>query len=173
MSPKSQASRRSKSKTKSSKKLQYASFSQRFWANLIDVLILTAIAFIGYKVIFSSGSVEIDINYSISLIEATSQHPTLHLLVTFITAIMAITYTSLYYLILWVAGAGQTLGYRMLNIKLIRDDKKPISYPLAYLRFIASLFSAFFLMLGFFYILYNKQNKTWHDYICHTSVVTD
>jgi uncharacterized RDD family membrane protein YckC len=79
----------------------------------------------------------------------------------------------LYYLILWVAGQGQTLGFRIMEIKVIRDDGKRISYPLAYLRFISSVFSVAFFMMGFFYILYNKENKTWHDYVCRTSVIED
>lgn len=163
-----------KSKKNSRKsKPQLANFSDLFLANLIDAIILFVMSVISYQFLFSQNTTQNNLIYYQSIDQLIAQKGSLSNIFVFSISLMALSYLSLYYLILWVAGNGQTIGYRILGLKLIRDNGEKITYPIALLRFLAAISSFIFLFLGFFYSLYNKKRKTWHDYVCHTSVIRE
>lgn len=69
----------------------------------------------------------------------------------------------------WTHG-GQTLGLRAWNIKVLTLDQKPISWYLAFLRFMAALLSWVVFGLGFVWIIIDKNKYSWHDHLSKTAL---
>jgi uncharacterized RDD family membrane protein YckC len=67
---------------------------------------------------------------------------------------------------------GQTLGKRALGIRVI-DLKAggPIGYGRAFVRWIGRIVSALPLLLGYFWMLWDKEKQTWHDKFANAIVV--
>ena len=73
----------------------------------------------------------------------------------------------------WCHG-GQTLGMRSWKIKLVPIPPGPhsiITWKIAYLRFIASIFSWLFFGIGFLWSIFDKNKQTWHDTFSKTQIV--
>ena len=71
-------------------------------------------------------------------------------------------------------GNGQTLGMKLVKIKLCRTDGTyPIGYARGFLRGIGMLISVLVIGLGFFWILIDKNKQGWHDKIADTYVVIE
>jgi uncharacterized RDD family membrane protein YckC len=72
----------------------------------------------------------------------------------------------------WTHG-GQTLGMRAWKIKILTKDGKPIDWRQASLRFFSALLSWLIFGLGFWWILFDKQKRGWHDRLSETAVYFD
>lgn len=72
----------------------------------------------------------------------------------------------------WTHG-GQTLGMRAWKIKILTPDGRAISWLQAAQRFFAALLSWLFFGLGFWWILFDKQKRSWHDRLSNSSVYFD
>jgi uncharacterized RDD family membrane protein YckC len=70
------------------------------------------------------------------------------------------------------SSSGQTLGKQALGIRVF-DFKGggPIGYGRALLRTIARYLSAIVLLLGYLWMLWDREKQTWHDKIASTVVV--
>jgi uncharacterized RDD family membrane protein YckC len=70
------------------------------------------------------------------------------------------------------SSSGQTLGKQALGIRVL-DFKAggPIGYGRALLRTIARYLSAIVLLLGYLWMLWDREKQTWHDKIASTVVV--
>jgi uncharacterized RDD family membrane protein YckC len=66
---------------------------------------------------------------------------------------------------------GTTIGSLCLGIKIIRTDGRPVSFTVALVRSLSSLFSAFILFLGFLWSAWDREKQSWHDKIAGTLVV--
>ncbi len=62
----------------------------------------------------------------------------------------------------WVRG-GQTLGMRTWRIKLVRQDGGPITWTIAFKRFVYAWLSLLCLGLGFIWVLHDRDKLAWHD----------
>jgi uncharacterized RDD family membrane protein YckC len=71
----------------------------------------------------------------------------------------------------WTHG-GQTLGLRAWNIKALTLDQQPISWWQAFLRFVAALLSWSVFGLGFLWIVFDKNKRSWHDHLSKTALFT-
>ena len=58
---------------------------------------------------------------------------------------------------------GQTLGMRAWRLKLTRTDGTLVNRRQALLRFACACISALPLGLGFFWVLFSKEQLSWHD----------
>jgi uncharacterized RDD family membrane protein YckC len=59
---------------------------------------------------------------------------------------------------------GQTLGKRALGIRVISlDDGGPIGYGRAFIRWIGRYVSAIVILIGYFWMLWDKESQCWHD----------
>jgi uncharacterized RDD family membrane protein YckC len=61
---------------------------------------------------------------------------------------------------------GQTPGNAALGIRVVdaRDRLgQPIGYGRAFIRWVVSIPSAFILLLGYLWMLWDPQKQTWHD----------
>ena len=67
--------------------------------------------------------------------------------------------------------SGQTLGMQVWGIRVQNADGTAISLWQALLRFIVSIGSWLCLGLGFFWSVFDKQKRTWHDMYSNTQLV--
>ncbi len=67
--------------------------------------------------------------------------------------------------------SGQTLGMQVWCVRVQNPDGTAISLWQALLRFVVSIASLLCLGLGFFWVLVDKQKRSWHDIYSDTCVV--
>ena len=67
----------------------------------------------------------------------------------------------------WTRG-GQTLGMRTWKVRLTGTDKQSVTTGMALARFAVSLLSAVALGLGFWWSLFDRQKRCWHDMASNT-----
>ncbi len=91
--------------------------------------------------------------------------------------------TALYYALSIAAGIayyvyfeggprGQTPGKSALSIRVIDfATGGPIGYPRAFIRYLGRYVSAIVLLLGYLWMLWDKENQTWHDKMANAVVV--
>jgi uncharacterized RDD family membrane protein YckC len=76
----------------------------------------------------------------------------------------------LYFAWSWLRG-GQTLGMMAWQIQLQPIEGKQITLWLAVRRFVMAIFSWLILGLGFFWAIWDKEGRTWHDWASETRLV--
>ena len=76
----------------------------------------------------------------------------------------------IYFAALWT-WRGTTIGSLLLKLKVIRTDGTPITFTVAIVRSLLSMFSVIALFLGFLWAAWDKEKQTWHDKIAGTVVV--
>jgi uncharacterized RDD family membrane protein YckC len=68
--------------------------------------------------------------------------------------------------------SGQTVGKKAMNIRVIDfAGGGPIGYGRAALRYVGKIASSIVCLLGYFWMLWDKEKQTWHDKIATTVVV--
>ena len=78
----------------------------------------------------------------------------------------------LYYGYLEGGPAGQTVGKRVVNIRVVRAaDGGSLGWSTAMLRYACSWLSLIPLWLGYFWMLWDREKQTWHDKLSETVVV--
>ena len=75
-----------------------------------------------------------------------------------------------YFAGMW-AWKSTTVGGIVLNLKVVRLDNQPVTFPVALVRGLAAAFSVVVLFLGFLWMAWDKEKQTWHDKIAGTVVV--
>lgn len=76
----------------------------------------------------------------------------------------------LYFAWPWLHG-GQTLGMAAWGIQLQSYDGRLITWQQALVRFSMAIVSLFALGMGYWWMLVDKQRRTWHDSISKTRLV--
>jgi len=76
-----------------------------------------------------------------------------------------------YFIFFWVNQNGQTLGQRLLAIKVQKEDGQPIDIGTAVIRYIGYLISSVVFALGFIWIAFDSKKQGWHDKMARTVVV--
>lgn len=77
-----------------------------------------------------------------------------------------------YYVYMEGSSAGQTLGKKALGIRVIDSGAGgPIGYGRAFIRWIGRFLSALPCLLGYFWMLWDKNKQTWHDKFSNSIVV--
>lgn len=66
---------------------------------------------------------------------------------------------------------GQTLGMQVWGLRIQNTDGNAIDLWQALLRFVVSIGSWLFAGLGFFWALWDKQGRTWHDIYSDSRVI--
>jgi uncharacterized RDD family membrane protein YckC len=68
--------------------------------------------------------------------------------------------------------SGQTVGKRALNIRVIDfGGAGSIGYGRAFIRWIGRFVSAIVILLGYLWMLWDKEKQTWHDKFANAVVV--
>lgn len=83
-----------------------------------------------------------------------------------------VTVTALLYFTILTGDSGQTLGKKLLGIKVVRIDGEKVGYDRAFVRSLGYMLSVFFgTFLGFLWALWDRKKQAWHDKIAGTRVV--
>ncbi|MDP9253277.1 MAG: RDD family protein [Chloroflexota bacterium] len=78
----------------------------------------------------------------------------------------------LYFCYFWSAqGGGQTLGMRVLNIKVVRTDGSSLTILQAFIRYIGLVVSIACIFIGVIWAAFDVNKQGWHDKIAGTYVV--
>ncbi len=125
---------------------QYAGFGRRLLSALIDGIV---IALVGAAVAF-----------------VLSQGQS-----TVLQGAPAVILQAAYVILLWVNMGGQTLGKKVMGIKVIKSDGTPIDYVTAIIRYLGYMLSALPLGLGYLWVIWDKNKQGFHDKIANTYVV--
>ncbi len=76
------------------------------------------------------------------------------------------------YFVYFEGSSGQTLGKRALGIRVVSfDTGGPIGYPRAFVRYIGKIISFVVILLGFLWMLWDREKQTWHDKMASDVVV--
>ena len=68
--------------------------------------------------------------------------------------------------------SGQTIGMKLLNMKVVRRDNEPLTFIRAGLRgTVGYWISSLIFNLGFIWAAFDEDQETWHDKIFDTWVV--
>lgn len=149
----------------------YASFLERCGAIIIDAVIVG----IGVGVLSALAQL-ITVSFMMQSVNNPSgAAPTVSLITIFIMIVqfvleMVIWY---FYFLSPIAKNGQTLGKKLLKIKIVREDTgEPLGFPKVFLREIIGRMAAGFVFgLGYFWVLWDDKKQGWHDKIAGTIVV--
>lgn len=77
-----------------------------------------------------------------------------------------------YYIYFEGGPTGQTVGKHVMNIRVIDfQTGGAIGYGKAAIRYFAKILSAIPCLLGYFWMLWDKENQCWHDKLAATVVV--
>jgi uncharacterized RDD family membrane protein YckC len=78
----------------------------------------------------------------------------------------------LYFSYFWSAqGGGQTLGMRVLNIKVVRTDGSALTILQAFIRYIGLIVSVACIFIGVIWAAFDANKQGWHDKIAGTYVI--
>ena len=135
--------------------LEYAGLLRRLMAIIYDLFLLMALLFIATAVamIFNQGK---------AIEPGQAIYP------FYIAYLLIISYG--FYSWFWTHG-GQTLGMKTWKIKLQQQDGQPFTWLLALIRFVTAMISWSAAGLGFLWILYDTQKRSWHDIASHCVLV--
>jgi len=84
------------------------------------------------------------------------------------------TLVALVYYSYFEGSTGQTIGKRALGIRVVdagAGDGRPIGFGRAAIRYLMSLVSGFALLLGYLWMLWDRERQTWHDKVSNAYVV--
>ena len=129
-------------------------FLRRLAAILYDLLLLIALLFVATALL-------LPLNAGEAFTTQQFFYPLYLLIISF-----------LFYAWFWTHG-GQTLGLRAWKIKVLTLDLKPISWKQALFRFAGAILSWGVFGLGFFWILIDKNHRSWHDNLSKTALFFD
>lgn len=129
-------------------------FLRRLAAILYDLLLLLALLFVATALLLP-----------LNAGEAFTTHQ-------FFYPLYLLIISFLFYAWFWTHG-GQTLGLRAWKIKVLTFDLKPISWKQALFRFAGAILSWGVFGLGFFWILIDKNHRSWHDNLSKTALFFD
>jgi uncharacterized RDD family membrane protein YckC len=76
----------------------------------------------------------------------------------------------LYETVLISQWGGYTVGKKIMDIRVVSVNGKPIGWVEAFVRSISKILSYFF-FLGFLWMVWDSESQTWHDKIAETHVV--
>ena len=122
-----------------------ASFGRRFVAYLIDVILIGIVGGV-LVAIFDTG-----VGYGLDLLVGIA-----------------------YFGYLEGGPRGQTLGKMALGIRVVDfSSGGPIGYGRAFIRSIGRILSTIVFLLGYLWMLWDKEKQTWHDKFANSVVVPE
>jgi uncharacterized RDD family membrane protein YckC len=72
----------------------------------------------------------------------------------------------------WFHGSvGQTPGKILLRLRVVQTTGEPMTFGIAFLRWVGYLISKLAVYLGFIWIAFDRKKQGWHDKIAGTVVV--
>ncbi len=152
----------------------YAGFVSRFFAILIDIIII-----IGLLLILNWVTQLIIQFFQLSnlfdAIEAYIQSiPWLSNAIGILTFLSSVTFVFFAYtVLLWVFTGGLTVGKTVMGVRIVRIDGSRLTFWRAWARYIMFWVAMIPLGLGLLWVLINDQRRGWHDLTVGTCVIYD
>lgn len=147
----------------------YAGFVSRFLAFVIDILVVTLIVlFINVSTIAVLSFFQIDLAKLTAMDTPGTKALAIFLGILNISAVIFVWV--FYYVIGWSL-VGQTIGKRMLGLRVMSYDGQGLTLKQALLRYFGYWLSAFPFFLGYIWVLVDDERLGWHDKIAHTCVI--
>jgi uncharacterized RDD family membrane protein YckC len=81
---------------------------------------------------------------------------------------------AIYYIYFWSSNSpwpGQTIGNKLLNIRVIRTDGSNLTLVQALIRYVGLIISIIVLFIGVIWAAFDPNKQGWHDKIADTYVV--
>ncbi len=78
---------------------------------------------------------------------------------------------NLFYFTYFHGTTGQTVGKRILGLRVVRLSGEPMTLGAAFLRWVGYIVSGLVFYLGFLWIAFDARKQGWHDKIAGTCVV--
>lgn len=158
----------------SSRSLQghYAGAVTRATAFVVDIVVITVtVAVVSWLTVETFGLVGINVQ---SCPETTIRGRTLGFWVCHLTrwslALFAALTPIVYWLFFWTVG-GQTIGMRVMGLRVVRLDAKPMTLMRSARRYIGFIACFLTLGLGFAPVLVNDRRQGLHDQFAGTTVI--
>jgi len=77
-----------------------------------------------------------------------------------------------YFVYFWSSyGHGQTLGGRVLNLRVVKTTGSELTLTDAFLRYVGLIISFLCIFLGVIWVAFDANKQGWHDKIASTYVV--
>lgn len=89
---------------------------------------------------------------------------------TFLFPLYLLGVSFVFYGWFWTHG-GQTLGLRVWKLRLVTSSQTDISWKQAFIRYLTACCSWLLFGMGFFWRLWQKDSKTWHDLSSQSMIV--
>ncbi|GAB3093517.1 RDD family protein [Aestuariicella hydrocarbonica] len=140
--------------------LPNASLIKRLAAMVYDSLLIMAVA-------MAYGAAFLAIKYSIFQVELSPNERAEMGTAGFIGLILVL---EMFFWFFWCRG-GQTLGMRAWRLVLVQDNGHTPSLLQAMVRSLIAPLSLGLLGLGYWWALWDRQGRSWHDIASHTHVV--
>jgi uncharacterized RDD family membrane protein YckC len=80
----------------------------------------------------------------------------------------------IYYVYFWSSNSpwpGQTIGNKLLNIRVVRTDGSDLTISQALIRYVGLFISILCLFIGVIWAAFDPNNQGWHDKIADTYVI--
>ena len=143
---------------------KYAGFWLRFLAYMVDFIILF---FFGLFIESLFG-----INNALMNAKSLSELKAVEASANYTMSIWAsIVFGLVYYIVFWVDNDGATPGKKLLGIKIIKSNGEKIRFSNAIIRYIGTFISAFTILIGYLWIIWDKKKQALHDKIAGTLVI--
>ena len=154
----------------SSLKGEYAGFASRFVAFAIDLAIVVVMSgLISWVIIASMSLVGIDLVEPVD--EAARNLIRVVTIIGKVTLIiMPVFLLFVYWFIFWMV-TGQTVGKRMMGVRVARIDGGRMKASNTLRRIIMYFLGMIPFFLGFFWILIDDERRGWHDKFAGTCVI--
>lgn len=158
--------------SKTNKDVVYASFWERIGALFIDTIILGLFYYL-FLLIFKNQLSDLIGPFNFFIIENDDDINFIH---PNYSGLLIIQYVIPFFLAFFysaILDSSQhqgTIGKQSLNLKVVEEDLKRISFSKSCVRSFVNMFSRFFL-LGYFYLIFEKKKQTFHDEMVGTYVI--
>jgi len=144
--------------------VRWGGFFRRAIALIIDLFVISllssimgAMAYVGYKVGLGAHGQVISSDNVAALFA--------------ILTLGALGLTAAYFIVMHGLG-GQTIGKRLLGLRVVGVERQPPSFRQAALRWLAAVGFAP-IGLGFLWVLWQSEKRAWHDFVARTWVVRE
>lgn len=142
--------------------IQWGGFSRRYWAFVIDLMVLSALSELLLYLTYVATSVGLAAHN-----QSPSQDGSTLVLGAFL---WAWPFLIAGYFVLLHGMDGRTIGKWLLGLRVVGPDQARITYGRALLRCVGYVVSSF-LGGGFLWILWSREKRGWHDLLADTWVI--
>jgi uncharacterized RDD family membrane protein YckC len=150
----------------STSQVQYAGFGRRLLAYLTDFLITFLIGMVLQTCLGKNPFLVFQNIKSLEELQQLQNSTS-----TTLTSLIGLIVGFAYFLIFYVNYDGATPGKRLMAIKVTKDDGSKVTYPVIFIRYMGTFVSAFFLGIGYLWIIWDKRKQALHDKIAKTIVI--